>query len=61
MQLRITWLICEIEYNLVYLWGILVMSMVVIVSCAVANNLVYLRAILVGTVIVVVSGLLRIT
>ena len=32
-----------IVYNLVNLWGILVRSMIVIVSWAIENNLVYLR------------------
>ena len=52
--MRITKLICEVENNLVYLWGILVRSMIVIVSWAIENNLVYLRSILTWSLIVIV-------
>ena len=60
MLLRITYLICEVENNLVYLCGILVRSIIVIVSWTIKNKLVYLRGILTGSVIVIISGLLRI-
>ena len=41
--------------DLVYFWGILVGSMILIVSWAIENNLVYFRGILAGSVIVIVS------